>query len=460
MWRSITQATPVRQLIIGVLVFLSPLLAWPWVAYSRGGHWQVLGLRGHQVIRVQAEGSEGLALVFAETSAGLWRTIDGGLSWTRIDGGWPRDGWGRPRLTAWQATPAQGRVLYVLVSWGDQSAVYRSPDGGSTWQPGIALPARAQYLAVSPGGPLEVYAAGERRYWASRDGGVTWQELSAPSRGGTTALAVGWDLAHTVYVATTDPALWFSENGGLSWAQGAGLPSDRWYLIVPASDGRTVYLAGEQGLYRSRDRGHRWQTLPLPLGRSVVSLAVDRLVAEVVYALLRDGRLVQSTDGGESWHVLGRGPAGARVLALSVSGADRAHIYVGTGGGVWARAVTPLQPTPTPTYTPTPTHTPTPTFTPTPTHTPTPTITPTPTPTATPLPIPPPAFTREPSPTPTVDQSGPPQQPVEGAAQPADALDRERPGGDQKADQPLVTPTSPPSPPTPTPTPLPTPKPR
>ncbi|MCD6291101.1 MAG: hypothetical protein J7M34_11405, partial [Anaerolineae bacterium] len=99
---------PLRHLAIGIAVFLLPLLAWPWAMRNSAAGWQMLGLRGYQVARIQAEGSEGLTLIYAEAGPGLWRTVDGGASWVRVDGGWARDELGRSQLTDWQAAPAQG----------------------------------------------------------------------------------------------------------------------------------------------------------------------------------------------------------------------------------------------------------------------------------------------------------------------------------------------------------------
>ncbi|NOZ28753.1 MAG: hypothetical protein GXP39_11975 [Chloroflexi bacterium] len=442
------------RLLVGVIVFLLPLVMWPWGARGQADGWRSLGLRGHQVRRVQAEGSEGLALIYAEAGPGLWRTLDGGASWVRIEGGWPRDGLGRARLVAWQAAPAQGRVVYALASWGEHTAIYRSLDSGSTWQNGILLPTGAEHLAIAPLSPDHVYIAGGRRYWTSRDGGISWSELSAPGEGDVVALAVGWDEPHTLYAVTTDPALWLSGNGGLSWERGQGLPWDAFTLVVPASDGRTVYLVGERGIYRSGDNGHRWRSLPLPAGRTVVSLAVDRLLAQVIYAVVDDGRVLQSVDGGEHWEAMAHRPGGSRAWTVSVSGVDRARVYVGTQAGVWVHSVSPPVPTPTPTSTPTPTWTPTPTPTATPTatptSTPTPTASPTPTPTATP--------TLTPSPTATFTPEPPPAEAPPTAVQGAEEghSDVAAPGeGGSEGEMGGSSPT-----PAASPTALPTPKPR
>ncbi len=469
MWYAITRASFSRQLVMGILVFLLPLLAWPWAVRSQVVGWQVLGLRGSQVTRVQVEGSEGLALIYAEAGSSLWRTIDGGISWTRIDGGWPRDGIGRSRLTVWRAAPAQGRVLYVLTSWPERSAVYRSMDGGSTWEPGIALPSVAGDLAISPGNPDHVYTTGGRRYWASRDGGMTWRELTSPGQGEALMLAVGWDKAHTLYAATTEGALWLSENGGLSWTRGQGLPEDTWSALAPASDGQTVYLTGARGFYRSRDGGHRWYSFPLPGGQPVIALAVDRLVAQAVYAVTANRRIVGSSDGGETWQSLARGPGGSEVLALSVSGLDRTRIYAGTEAGVWVHPVVPPSPVSTPSPTPTPTRTPKSTATPTPTATATSTLTgildrpgqastptSTPTVTVTPSTTPTPTFTPMPSPSPAVQvskESLAAGEPEGSTPLPPPPLNAD--AGDTEKHRREEVPSTPPPP-----TPLPTPRPR
>ena len=100
------------------------------------------------------------------TDLGVYRTLDGGATWTREQG---------LATALWYVEPA-GRQRY---------SVFRSTDGGVNWHmAGIGLPEGEQmrYVAFSPryGTDRAAYATSSKQLYRSLDGGESWTALGAP----------------------------------------------------------------------------------------------------------------------------------------------------------------------------------------------------------------------------------------------------------------------------------------
>jgi photosystem II stability/assembly factor-like uncharacterized protein len=166
----------------------------------------------------------------------------------------------------------------------------RTEDRGETWAdhaPGAQPDVHA--IAWHPSEPGRAYEAGGGGAAWSRDGGVTWEPADAGrDRNYTWALAVD----------PTDADTWFvSASTGPYAAHGAR----------PSAEGI---------LWRWRGGGP-WEELDLGLGRPLDSMpyALAALDGTLVTGL-RDGRLLASQDGGDSWRSLTAGPLPS-VLALA-----------------------------------------------------------------------------------------------------------------------------------------------
>lgn len=104
----------------------------------------------------------------------LYRSVDGGQSWTVLSRGLPVLGW---QITLGMSAPDPAR-LYL----GAQGKLYVSDDGGETWQAGRGFPAGAIAQA------LVAYAATVGAVWRTDDGGRTWQDWSGGDLRARTAL--------------------------------------------------------------------------------------------------------------------------------------------------------------------------------------------------------------------------------------------------------------------------------
>lgn len=110
--------------------------------------------------------------------SGIYKSTDGGDSWTRLGGGLPSgDNVGRIAL---HIAPSSPDVVYALADEGQQDGFYRSTDGGATWSKTYdQLQARWDWceLRVSPDNPDEVYSIGQNSF-VSKDGGSTFNKIT------------------------------------------------------------------------------------------------------------------------------------------------------------------------------------------------------------------------------------------------------------------------------------------
>lgn len=282
--------------------------------------------------------------VFVAVWAGVLRSTDGGATWEVIRRGLPKDQ--QVGALAWD--PGDGRVMYAglraspLAGW----AIYRSMDGGETWErlwspagreaPGNDVEALAidptrgtRYVALSnaydprldlEGEPCLPCAACE----LSHVGGEVWRVC----RGGRDLVLDPQD-PQIVYFARGAGTVRSTDGGETWWDLTPGRQclgeevtmAGSWALAIAPKDRQVLYegtgynsLTGQAGLYKTTDGGQTWlaindglpgRTGPCPSFRSITiehiyALAVDPADSQIVYVATSEG-LYKTTDGGASW---------------------------------------------------------------------------------------------------------------------------------------------------------------
>lgn len=266
--------------------------------------------------------SDGRRFLAGSRASGLFRTEDGGATWSRVSPGLLR-GDGRDVLDL-EASPSfdEDGTVFAATTYG----VWKSADGGTTWadtgHPGDA-PVRA--LAVSPqfGDDRTLFADGYR----STDGGTTWSEVDGIDRPWRSAAVSprfatdGLVLVGTDEIGEEEEAytLYRSSDGGASFTldtedrslRGRALTALEIVSVVETEDLR-IFAGTDSGLFASLDGGVEWDRADgAPSGAE--AHALDARVLSVpfqtaVILMSSDRGVYVSTDRGISFSELDEGP--------------------------------------------------------------------------------------------------------------------------------------------------------
>ncbi len=264
--------------------------------------------------------------LYAARASGLYRSTDGGSTWqntfAKLD-----------ESLAATAVATFDRTVFV----GTKGAVLRSTDAGDTWHISglVTPPPLIVALAVSPNFAEDgtVFAGtAEDGVFVSTDRGDSWVPWNFSLLDlNVYALALSPNFAqdHTVYVGT-ESGIFRSINGGRGWRE-LPFPMDvAPVLALGVSANGTIYAGTEEhGLYASTDGGTAWSQIK-------ASGSVQTLDVSAALTVLLPDQLCQSTDGGRSWSEHRFATAESALTLLP----DGDSVFVGWVDGAIAR-VTP-----------------------------------------------------------------------------------------------------------------------
>ncbi len=283
------------------------------------------GLHSDAIIRTLAVHPQDAQTVFAGSDLGLYRSDDAGATWRLLDT--PMN-----RHAVWSVAFATAHPNVMIAGTGTPSTpcIFRSTDGGATWQPenveiarecaAVGVP-RPTGIAFDPADPSDVWLGlevdGVRR---SRDGGRMWTKTADQIHNlDVHNVAVVGGPPKTIFVLVNND-VWLSRDGGESWrALGVREKFAPYHyprgVTVKPDDARVVYITlgdatpGRTGaVLRSSDAGDSWETLPLPVPPNsamwVVHLPPSQ--PQTVFAGSRYGYLYRSDDSGDHFQKLWR----------------------------------------------------------------------------------------------------------------------------------------------------------
>lgn len=231
------------------------------------------------------------------TGGGVWKTIDGGSTWSNISDGFFGSSIGSIAVSDWD-----NNVIYVgqgegtvrgNVSYGH--GVWKSTDAGKTWSfSGLKESRHIPRIRIHPKNPDIVYAAvlgdlfkssQERGVYKSEDGGKNWKRvLFANADAGAVDLCMDpnnprilfasmWRIRRTPYSLESGgegSAIYKSTDGGETWkniSANEGLPKGIWGIsgvaVSPVNSNRVFAIIENDngGVYRSDDAGQTWRKM-------------------------------------------------------------------------------------------------------------------------------------------------------------------------------------------------------
>jgi photosystem II stability/assembly factor-like uncharacterized protein len=243
---------------------------------------------------------------------------------------------GEPALGAEALGPWGGEVHALtsaadgsLVYAGTHAGVFRSADGGRSWQAaGSGLPpAPVRNLALVSERPEEAYAATDIGLFRTLDGGKRWRPVDTGAPAPPTCLAVAGG-GRAVFVGTRGGGVRRSDDGGANFARTQLDAGDVRALEVD-SDGR-IWAATETGIFRSRDGGGSWSRAEAPPS-AVLGLAASPRGR--IYAATAGDGLLESADEGATWKSTKL--AGAYLTGVAVGPGPRGPLLASSPDGVF-----------------------------------------------------------------------------------------------------------------------------
>ena len=275
--------------------------------------WTRSGPEGGQVQSLAVHPHDA-SIVFAGTVDGVYRSDDGGQTWSRKSEG---IGSRAPRTII--INPQNPDQVFALdwVSWDTE--LFRSDDGGETWHPVGFWKGHSAGLTSSPT-PFVLYLMLEGTVFSSADSGTSWVELTnIPDEAGDFIVHPVQPEFMAVILSTGGIAL--SEDGGESWADcGEATTQDLHRVLFDPNDPEIIYAHRPEFLYRSLDGCSTWKAYTNPALKNVGFLKADPGRPSTLYADTHwPQMMLVSTDGGRYWRPYGpvADPLSVRDMAFS-----------------------------------------------------------------------------------------------------------------------------------------------
>ncbi len=354
----------------------------PRAAALAAGPWQPLGPSniGGRITDAVVDPVRSNTVYAGAATGGVWRSTDGGVTFRRS---WPATL--TPSIGALAVTPAG--AVYAGTGEGNPgggsvtfpgNGVFRSTDGGTTWTPaGLAGSDRIGRLALDPTNPNRLFAAatgslftpgGVRGLYRTTDGGTTWQRVLAGANGTTGAVdvaidpnnpnrvfAVMWDHKREPRGRTyggVGSGVFRSTDGGTTWTRvGGGLPASSTNLgrmgvaIARSNSARMYVIAADTtgnflGFWTSTDSGGTWTRITntsfLSASQSTYGWWFGRIWIDPNasrHLWVAGVQMLESSDAGASWTRNTTFHADQHAFAFDPRVGGR--VFLGNDGGVY-----------------------------------------------------------------------------------------------------------------------------
>src|SRR5882724_365685 len=366
--------TVVIMIAIGLLLLVPVIVAQQFDASLYSGlRWRMIGpFRGGRVNAVSGVLGQPDTFYFGSVGGGVWKTSNAGRTWTPVF-----DSANSASIGAIGVSASNPSTVYVgtgepdmrdSIQFGD--GVYKSTDAGKTWTHiGLESTKQIGRIIVDPRNPNVVFVAAlghayaanpDRGVYRSRDGGATWQkvlfknddvgaiDLAFDPTNSQIVYATLWNVRRPpwfIYAPANGPGagIFKSVDGGTTWKEiSEGIPAEgRGHIgvaVAPINRNR-IYAAvdaKEGGIFRSDDAGTTWTRLSADKrlwdrGWYFEKVAVDPKNPDIVY--VSNTSVYRSTDAGKTWTAIKGAPGGDDYHQLWINPDDPKRMVLGSDQG-------------------------------------------------------------------------------------------------------------------------------
>ena len=335
--------------------------------------WRMIGpFRGGRVNAVSGVVGQPDTFYFGSVGGGLWKSTNAGRTWTPIF-----DATDVASIGAIGVAPSDPNVIYVGTGEPDMrdsiaygNGLYKSTDAGKTWRHlGLENTKQIGRIIVDPKNPNTVFVAAmgnaymsnpDRGVYRSRDGGATWQkvlfksddvgaiDLSFDPVDSKIVYATLWNVRRPpwfIYAPANGPGggIFKSLDGGSTWNEiSTGIPVEgRGHIgiAVAPSNRNRLYAAVDAkdgGVFSSNDAGTTWTRLSSDKrlwdrGWYFENVTVDPKNPDVVYVM--NTSVYRSTDAGHKWTPIKGAPGGDDYHQLWIYPDDPKRMIVASDQG-------------------------------------------------------------------------------------------------------------------------------
>lgn len=263
----------------------------------------------------------------------IYKSEDGGLSWTLLKPGIGRNGYVLDTLVQ------HPRVADHIYAGGwdlhsEGGGLFESRDGGLSWDR-MSLPedsSAVRGFAVCRSDPDRMVAATLTGVFASGDQGSNWKQVGGDTLLKAESVAMDPEDCGILYVGTWRLG-YRSEDFGQTWQQlhtGMPLDSDIFSVTLDPGNPEIVYAGACSGVYRSGNRANAWKRLRLIPERLSIRahvMLVDPVRTHRVYAGTTEGLFVSENDGANWRRITSKDLS---VNAVAVDPSNSSTLLVGT----------------------------------------------------------------------------------------------------------------------------------
>ncbi|MGB5434538.1 MAG: glycosyl hydrolase [Maribacter sp.] len=307
----------------------------------------------------------------ATSAGGVWKTENSGVSYTPLF-----DKEGSYSIGCVTMDPTNPKVIWIgtgennnqrSVAYGD--GVYKSTDGGKSWKNmGLKTSEHIGKIIVHPDNPDIVYVAaigplwskgGERGVYKSMDGGTTWEAvLTVDEHTGVNDIVMDPRNPDVLYASTLQrrrhvytyvgggpgSGMHKSTDGGTTWMEiNNGLPTvelGRIGLAISPANPEIIYAIveaadGKGGVYATTDRGASWEKRGdhTTSGNYYQEIIADPLDENTLYSM--DTWMSVSHDGGKTFKNVGEDYKHVDNHSMWIDPNNNEHWLVGCDGGIY-----------------------------------------------------------------------------------------------------------------------------